>query len=147
MRTITFRWTGFMCSVLPSWSRKYQMIYRLFVLFLWDWMLCSTLLQVAGNEAFQAGRYSEAVEHYTAALSCTVESRPFAAICFCNRAAAYKALGNITDAIADCSLSIALDGNYIKVCVWTDALLFLHMILPRNTYWDRGRGGGGGRCS
>ncbi|KAJ0083877.1 hypothetical protein Patl1_29519 [Pistacia atlantica] len=77
-------------------------------------MIFSTLLQVAGNEAFQAGRHSEAVEHYTAALSCTVESRPFAAICFCNRAAAYKALGNITDAIADCSLSIALDGNYIK---------------------------------
>ncbi|XP_031272500.1 uncharacterized protein LOC116130971 [Pistacia vera] len=70
--------------------------------------------KVAGNEAFQAGRHSEAIEHYTAALSCTVESHPFAAICFCNRAAAYKALGNITDAIADCSLSIALDGNYIK---------------------------------
>ncbi|KAH7560676.1 hypothetical protein JRO89_XS10G0069400 [Xanthoceras sorbifolium] len=70
--------------------------------------------KVAGNEAFQAGRHAEAVEHYTAALSLTVESRPFAAICFCNRAAAYKALGHITDAIADCSLAIALDGNYLK---------------------------------
>ncbi|KDO50439.1 hypothetical protein CISIN_1g039706mg [Citrus sinensis] len=68
----------------------------------------------AGNEAFQAGRHSEAVEHYTAALSCTVESHPFAAICFCNRAAAYKALRHITDAIADCNLAIALDGNYLK---------------------------------
>lgn len=44
-----------------------------------------------------------------------MESRPFAAVCYCNRAAAYKALGQITDAIADCSLSIALDGNYLKV--------------------------------
>ncbi|KAK2641208.1 hypothetical protein Ddye_022971 [Dipteronia dyeriana] len=70
--------------------------------------------KVAGNEAFQTGRHAEAVEHYTAALSWTVESRPFAAICFCNRAAAYKALGHITDAIADCSLAIALDGNYLK---------------------------------
>ncbi|KAI9195311.1 hypothetical protein LWI28_013696 [Acer negundo] len=70
--------------------------------------------KVAGNEAFQTGRHAEAVEHYTAALSLTVESRPFAAICFCNRAAAYKALGHITDAIADCSLAIALDGNYLK---------------------------------
>ncbi|XVE59963.1 hypothetical protein DITRI_Ditri05aG0088300 [Diplodiscus trichospermus] len=70
--------------------------------------------QAAGNEAFQSGRHSEAVEHYTAALSCNVESRPFAAICFCNRAAAYKALGQVTDAIADCSLAVALDGNYLK---------------------------------
>ncbi|XVF47324.1 hypothetical protein PTKIN_Ptkin03bG0100300 [Pterospermum kingtungense] len=70
--------------------------------------------KAAGNEAFQLGRHSEAVEHYTAALSCNVESRPFAAICFCNRAAAYKALGQVTDAIADCSLAIALDGNYLK---------------------------------
>ncbi|XP_043725168.1 uncharacterized protein LOC122671794 isoform X2 [Telopea speciosissima] len=70
--------------------------------------------KAAGNEAFQSGRHSEAVEHYTAALSCNVESRPFAAICFCNRAAAYQMLGQITDAIADCSLAIALDGNYPK---------------------------------
>lgn len=73
------------------------------------------LLQAAGNEAFQAGRHSEAVECYTAALSCNVDSRPFAAVCFCNRAAAYKALGQITDAIADYSLAIALDGKYLKV--------------------------------
>ncbi|XP_059429535.1 uncharacterized protein LOC132163311 isoform X2 [Corylus avellana] len=70
--------------------------------------------KAAGNEAFQAGRHAEAVEHYTAALLYNVESRPFAAVCFCNRAAAYKALGQITDAIADCSLAIALDGNYLK---------------------------------
>ncbi|KAF8398323.1 hypothetical protein HHK36_017250 [Tetracentron sinense] len=70
--------------------------------------------KAAGNEAFQSGRHAEAVEHYTAALSCNVESRPFAAICFCNRAAAHQALGQITDAIADCSLAIALDGNYLK---------------------------------
>lgn len=71
-------------------------------------------LKAAGNEAFQAGRHAEAVEHYTAALSCNVESRPYAAICFCNRAAAFKALGQIIDAIADCSFAIALDGNYLK---------------------------------
>lgn len=70
--------------------------------------------KTAGNEAFQSGRHTEAVEHYTAALSCTVESRPFAAVCFCNRAAAYMAMGQIVDAIADCSLAIALDGNYMK---------------------------------
>ncbi|WCJ36855.1 Heat shock protein DnaJ with tetratricopeptide repeat [Euphorbia peplus] len=69
--------------------------------------------KAAGNEAFQAGKHSEAIEHYTAALL-NVESRPFAAICFCNRAAAYKALNQVTDAIADCSLAIALDASYLK---------------------------------
>lgn len=71
-------------------------------------------LKTAGNEAFQAGKHLEAMEFYTAALALNTESRPFTAICFCNRAAAYQALGQITDAIADCSLAIALDSNYKK---------------------------------
>ncbi|KAF6152955.1 hypothetical protein GIB67_039662 [Kingdonia uniflora] len=71
-------------------------------------------LKSAGNEAFLAGKHSEAVEHYTSALSCNVDSRPFTAICFCNRAAALQALSQISDAIADCSLAIALDGYYQK---------------------------------
>ncbi|CAM0880905.1 unnamed protein product [Alopecurus aequalis] len=72
-------------------------------------------LKVAGNEAFQAGKYSEAVEHYTAALLSNTESLHFSAICFGNRAAAYQATGQILDAIADCSLAIALDTSYCKV--------------------------------
>ncbi|CDP14173.1 unnamed protein product [Coffea canephora] len=68
----------------------------------------------AGNGAFQSGKHAEAVEHYTAAISSSVVSRPFAAICFGNRAAAHQALGLISDAIADCSLAIALDENYLK---------------------------------
>ncbi|KAL6620149.1 hypothetical protein ACP70R_035288 [Stipagrostis hirtigluma subsp. patula] len=71
-------------------------------------------LKAAGNESFQAGRYSEAVEQYSAALACNSESRPFSAVCFCNRAAAYQALGQVTDAIADCSLAMVLDANYPK---------------------------------
>ncbi|KAK9922123.1 hypothetical protein M0R45_030603 [Rubus argutus] len=67
-----------------------------------------------GNEAFRSGRHTEAVDHYTVALSHNIGSRPFSAICLCNRAAAHQALGQITDAIADCSLAIALDGNYVK---------------------------------
>ncbi|VAH76076.1 unnamed protein product [Triticum turgidum subsp. durum] len=71
-------------------------------------------LKVAGNEAFQAGKYSEAVEHYSAALLSNAESLHFSAICFGNRAAAYQAMGQILDAIADCSLAIALDTSYCK---------------------------------
>ncbi|KAK7396218.1 hypothetical protein VNO78_17067 [Psophocarpus tetragonolobus] len=68
----------------------------------------------AGNENFKLGKYTEAIANYTAALSCHIKSRPFMAICFCNRAAAHQALGQIADAIADCSVAIALDGNYAK---------------------------------
>ncbi|KAL2464637.1 uncharacterized protein Fot_52593 [Forsythia ovata] len=71
-------------------------------------------LKKLGNQAFQSGRHTEAVEHYTAAISKSGESRHFMAICFCNRAAAYQALGQIVDAIADCSVAIALDENYQK---------------------------------
>ncbi|KAL0383504.1 UNVERIFIED_CONTAM: DnaJsubfamily C member 7 [Sesamum calycinum] len=68
----------------------------------------------SGNEAFNSGRYTEAIENYTAAISKSFESRPFMAICFCNRAAAYQSVSQIVDAIADCSLAIALDENYQK---------------------------------
>ncbi|CAI9099785.1 OLC1v1036659C1 [Oldenlandia corymbosa var. corymbosa] len=68
----------------------------------------------AGNEAFQSGKHSEAVELYTAAISRSLDSRPFAAVCFCNRAAAHQALGLVADAIADCSVAIALDEDYLK---------------------------------
>ncbi|XP_038881868.1 uncharacterized protein LOC120073225 [Benincasa hispida] len=68
----------------------------------------------AGNEAFRSGKYTEAVEHYTVALSINVESRSFTAVCLCNRAAAYQALVQIADAISDCNLAIALDENYSK---------------------------------
>ncbi|CAN6355391.1 unnamed protein product [Urochloa humidicola] len=71
-------------------------------------------LKAAGNELFQAGRFSDAAEQYSAALACNSESRPFSAVCFCNRAAAYQALGQVTDAIADCSLAMVLDTNYPK---------------------------------
>ncbi|KAM7270604.1 hypothetical protein ACFE04_029818 [Oxalis oulophora] len=73
-----------------------------------------TFIINAGNEAVQSGKYTEALEQYTAAVSNNVESRPFAAICFCNRAAAHQALGQIGDAIADCSLAMALDKTYKK---------------------------------
>lgn len=57
------------------------------------------------------------MEHYSSALNIAIiaESRPFMAVCFCNRAAANQALGLITDAIADCSRAIALEPTYAKV--------------------------------
>ncbi|XP_076906025.1 uncharacterized protein LOC143561969 [Bidens hawaiensis] len=68
----------------------------------------------AGNEAFQNGKHTEAIEHYSAAISKSMESHAFAAVCFCNRAAAHQSLGEIIDAIGDCSTAIALDETYPK---------------------------------
>lgn len=70
--------------------------------------------KLEGNKAFQAGKHAEALEHYSAALARNAESRPFCAVCLCNRAAASQALGHIADAIADCSRAIALDPRYAK---------------------------------
>ncbi|KAH6779667.1 hypothetical protein C2S52_010904 [Perilla frutescens var. hirtella] len=71
-------------------------------------------LKKSGNEAFNSGKYIEAIENYTAAISKSYESRSFMAVCFCNRAAAYQSLSQIVDAISDCSVAIALDENYTK---------------------------------
>jgi len=79
--------------------------------------------QAAGNEAFQSGKYLEAVEHYTTALLSNSESLRFLAVCFCNRAAAYQAMGQILDAIADCSLAIALDADYARLVYYPPVVL------------------------
>ncbi|KAG6427106.1 hypothetical protein SASPL_111346 [Salvia splendens] len=71
-------------------------------------------LKKSGNEAFNSGRYTEAIDNYTIAISKSFESRGFMAVCFCNRAAAYQSLSQIVDAISDCSVAIALDEDYAK---------------------------------
>jgi tetratricopeptide (TPR) repeat protein len=95
--------------------------------------------QAAGNEAFQSGKYLEAVEYYTTALLSNSESLRFLAVCFCNRAAAYQAMDQILDAIADCSLAIALDADYAKVGVLCIILLYLlkmpHITMFCNSFW------------
>ncbi|XP_076890047.1 uncharacterized protein LOC143541006 [Bidens hawaiensis] len=68
----------------------------------------------AGNAAFKGGKYKEAVKLYSNAIMQSIVTKSFTAICLCNRAAALQALGEVTDAIADCNLAIALDGDYMK---------------------------------
>jgi len=94
--------------------------------------------QAAGNEAFQSGKYLEAVEHYTTALLSNSESLRFLAVCFCNRAAAYQAMGQILDAIADCSLAIALDADYAKVGALSSSVLSSskNFIIPHITMFS-----------
>jgi len=94
--------------------------------------------QAAGNEAFQSGKYLEAVEYYTTALMSNGESLRFLAVCLCNRAAAYQAMGQILDAIADCSLAIALDADYAKVGALSSSVLSSskNFIIPHITMFS-----------
>ncbi|XP_028094497.1 uncharacterized protein LOC114294576 isoform X2 [Camellia sinensis] len=77
------------------------------------------LLHRKGMKHFSLGgiqkQWSITLPWYQAVLN-HVLLRPFvfATICFCNRAAAHQSLGQIADAIADCSPAIALDGSYSK---------------------------------
>ncbi|GKD55822.1 DnaJ domain, zinc finger, CCHC-type, tetratricopeptide-like helical domain protein, partial [Tanacetum coccineum] len=66
------------------------------------------------HEILEGFIYRVAVEIYSDAIMRSIESRHSTAKCLCNRVAAHQALGKIIDAIADCNLAIALDGDYMK---------------------------------
>lgn len=51
-----------------------------------------TYMQKVGN-AYKSGKHTEAIEHYTAALSHSFVSCSFASVCFCNRSTTYRGLG------------------------------------------------------
>lgn len=64
----------------------------------------------AGNDAFTAGRYKEALEKYTQAML-LAPTNPVGA---CNRAAALLKLGRYHEAEADCTSAIELDKRMVK---------------------------------
>eukprot|EP00898_Chlorokybus_atmophyticus_P008991 jgi/Chlat1/9093/Chrsp97S08417 len=72
-------------------------------------------LKEAGNVLHSDGRYQEASDKYTEALAlCGAYVDPVRAVLFSNRAACAQALGRATDAIADCTVAMALNPRYSK---------------------------------
>lgn len=69
----------------------------------------------AGNTAFQQQRHQQAADEYSRAIGVKVEDDAFNAVLYCNRAAAYHAVGKYVDAIADCFTAAALDASYVRV--------------------------------
>ncbi|VVC38400.1 Tetratricopeptide repeat,Tetratricopeptide repeat 1,SGTA, homodimerisation domain,Tetratricopeptide [Cinara cedri] len=63
-----------------------------------------------GNEFMKSQNNERAIESYTK----SIKLNPYNPIFYCNRAAAYNALGNYTSAIADCEKAIELDSTYGK---------------------------------
>ncbi|PON42617.1 Terminal organelle assembly protein [Trema orientale] len=69
-------------------------------------------LEIEGDKAIKSGKYTEAMKIFTGALSFCPESPHVVARFLCNRATALMALHEICNAIADCNVAIALDGEY-----------------------------------
>ena len=62
-----------------------------------------------GNKAFQAGKYPEAVEHYSNAIALE-ENHVF----YSNRSGAYLSMGSNAEALEDADQCIALNPSFVK---------------------------------
>lgn len=80
-------------------------------------------LRKAGNDLIQAGQFADAAKKYTAALDACNHSAAFAALLYCNRAAAYQGQQQWVHAVADCCRAKALDPSYAKAHSRLAALL------------------------
>ncbi|KAF2274940.1 TPR-like protein [Westerdykella ornata] len=68
----------------------------------------------AGNAAFKAGRYQEAIDTYTTALEIDPSNKNTNSKILQNRALCHTRLQNWTQAIADCDKALELDPGYTK---------------------------------
>ncbi|CAH9102598.1 unnamed protein product [Cuscuta epithymum] len=63
-----------------------------------------------GNAAFSAGKFEEAVNHFTEAINLA----PTNHVLFSNRSAAYASLGNFSDALSDAQKTVELKPDWSK---------------------------------
>ncbi|KAK9844088.1 hypothetical protein WJX81_004268 [Elliptochloris bilobata] len=70
--------------------------------------------KLAGNAAFQAGRYAEAAAAYSAGLAASGGDAGLEAALYCNRAACGAALGRPAEAVADACAALALEPGYLR---------------------------------
>eukprot|EP00899_Mesostigma_viride_P028592 jgi/Mesvir1/8918/Mv14203-RA.1 len=70
--------------------------------------------KTAGNNAFNQGKFEQAVADYSAALAAGWADPQFNAIVACNRAAAHAAMGRTMDALADCNAALGWDKGYAR---------------------------------
>lgn len=67
-----------------------------------------------GNGAFKRGSYQEAYDLYTEGLEIDPYNRITNAKLYCNRGLMAQKLGNISQAIDDCTKAIELDETYVR---------------------------------
>ncbi len=68
-----------------------------------------------GNKAFAAGKFTEAIDHFTEAISMDSGNH----VLFSNRSAAFASLKKYNEALADAKKTVALKADWAKV-------LFIH---------------------
>ncbi|GAB1598965.1 mitochondrial import receptor subunit TOM70-like [Argonauta hians] len=67
-----------------------------------------------GNIFFKSGKYNEAIESYTKAISLCSDNKMQLATFYQNRAAAYDQLENHRQVVEDCSMALELNPKYSK---------------------------------
>ncbi|XP_055540830.1 dnaJ homolog subfamily C member 7 isoform X2 [Wyeomyia smithii] len=67
-----------------------------------------------GNEMFKGGKFKDALAVYTKALSLDPMNKDINSKLYYNRALVHSKLGNIKDAIADCSSALVINEKYMK---------------------------------
>lgn len=68
-----------------------------------------------GNNLFKAGKFRDAHKMYTEALDIDPLNKDINSKLYCNRALMNSKMGNIRDAIADCTSALGTNPNYLKV--------------------------------
>ncbi|XP_052813465.1 dnaJ homolog subfamily C member 7-like [Mya arenaria] len=67
-----------------------------------------------GNKEFRSGKFNEAYNSYTAALSIDPNNKFTNSKLYCNRATVCTKIGKLEQSVDDCSAAIDLDNTYIK---------------------------------
>mmetsp|Transcript_3120 Transcript_3120/g.7061 ORF Transcript_3120/g.7061 Transcript_3120/m.7061 type:complete len:1183 (+) Transcript_3120:79-3627(+) len=67
-----------------------------------------------GNDAFKAGKYAEAIEHYNTGLTLSNTSKIYNAVLHSNRAASYICQKKYKLALNDCDAALRLDPHFTK---------------------------------
>ena len=98
------RWAKPLGALVPTQAAAEQLIEELLLL---------TGKKEVGNAALRGSKADDAVKAYTEALAAQGSSG-FAAVLYCNRAAAQHSLKQYTEALADCGRALALKPDYVK---------------------------------
>ncbi len=69
----------------------------------------------AGNNAFHQQQYTQAIQHYEAALALSIDDPRLAAVLHCNKAAALHEQGHYIEAVVQCCIAESYDGGYSRV--------------------------------
>eukprot|EP01147_Barroeca_monosierra_P010596 gene10596-2719_t len=72
------------------------------------------MLKEEGNAAFKTGDWQTALDHYNSILACAKDMKLFVAKIYFNKAMVLWKLGNLEEAVDNCTKALECDSNYSK---------------------------------